>query len=132
MKTAGSVIEVHDSIGSIPACDWNRLAGDDPFLRHEFLHALHETGCADAATGWAPRFLILREDGGLAGAMPLYLKTHSYGEYVFDWAWAEAYQRHGLNYYPKLLNAVPFTPVAGRRLLASTGEQRRLLLDAAL
>ena len=132
MKTPGSVVEVLDSLATIPALDWNRLAGDDPFLRHEFLHALHDTGCAGAATGWAPRFLILREDGALAGAMPLYLKDHSYGEYVFDWAWADAYQRHGLRYYPKLLNAVPFTPVTGQRLLAAHGPQRRLLLDAAL
>ena len=132
MKAAGSVVEVRDSIAAIPARDWNRLAGDDPFLRHEFLHALHETGCAGADTGWAPCYLTLHEQGALAGAMPLYLKTHSYGEYVFDWAWADAYHRHGLSYYPKLLNAVPFTPVAGRRLLANTGERRRLLLGAAL
>lgn len=132
MKTPGSVVEVRDSLAAIAARDWNRLAGDDPFLRHEFLHALHETGCAGAATGWAPRFLVLREAGRLAGAMPLYLKAHSYGEYVFDWAWADAYQRHGLRYYPKLLNAVPFTPVSGQRLLAANSGQRRLLLDAAL
>ena len=132
MKTPEPVVEVRDSIAAIPAHDWNRLAGDDPFLRHEFLNALHETGCAGADSGWAPRYLILREQGALAGAMPLYLKTHSYGEYVFDWAWADAYRRHGLRYYPKLLNAVPFTPVAGRRLLADTAAQRRLLLAAAL
>ena len=125
MKTVEPVVEVRDSIAAIPARDWNRLTGGDPFLRHEFLHALHETGCASADTGWAPRFLILRENGALAGAMPLYLKTHSYGEYVFDWAWADAYQRHGLHYYPKLLNAVPFTPVSGPRLLAEHSEQRR-------
>jgi predicted N-acyltransferase len=132
MKTAGPVVEVRDSIAAIPAHDWNRLAGNDPFLRHEFLNPLHETGCASADTGWAPCYLILREHGALTGAMPLYLKTHSYGEYVFDWAWADAYHRHGLRYYPKLLNAVPFTPVGGRRLLADTAEQRRLLLAAAL
>ncbi len=132
MKTAELVVEVRDSIASIPAHDWNRLAGDDPFLRHEFLHALHETGCASADTGWAPCYLILREHGALAGAMPLYLKTHSYGEYVFDWAWADAYHRHGLRYYPKLLSAVPFTPVSGQRLLAGSRERRRLLLAAAL
>ena len=132
MTTVGPVIEVRDSIATIPAPGWNRLAGDDPFLRHEFLNALHETGSATSDSGWAPRYLILREHGALAGAMPLYLKSHSYGEYVFDWAWADAYQRHGLRYYPKLLNAVPFTPVAGKRLLANTAEQRRLLLTAAL
>ncbi|MBI4190767.1 MAG: N-acetyltransferase [Betaproteobacteria bacterium] len=132
MKTVEPAVEVCDTIAAIPARDWNRLAGDDPFLRHEFLNALHETGCAGAATGWTPRFLILRENDALAGAMPLYLKSHSYGEYVFDWAWADAYQRHGLRYYPKLLNAVPFTPVSGQRLLADSRERRRLLLAAAL
>ena len=132
MKTVGPVVEALDSIAAIPAHDWNRLAGDDPFLRHEFLNALHETGCASSGTGWTPCYLVLRENGALAGAMPLYLKSHSYGEYVFDWAWADAYHRHGLRYYPKLLNAVPFTPVAGKRLLADTAGQRRLLLTAAL
>ncbi len=132
MKTPTPAIEVCDSIAAIPAHDWNRLAGDDPFLRHEFLNSLHESGCAGVDTGWAPSYLILREHGALAGVMPLYLKTHSYGEYVFDWAWADAYQRHGLRYYPKLLNAVPFTPVSGRRLIADTVEQRQLLLRAAL
>jgi len=132
MKTIEPVIEVRHSIAAIPAHDWNRLAGDDPFLRHEFLNTLHESGCASADTGWAPRYLLLLERGALVGAMPLYLKSHSYGEYVFDWAWADAYRRHGLRYYPKLLNAIPFTPVAGNRLLAGTDARRRLLLDAAL
>ncbi len=129
---APTTIEIATSLAGIPAAAWNALAGGNPFLRHEFLHALHETGCACTATGWTPHYLILREHGALAGAMPLYLKTHSYGEYVFDWAWADAYQRHGLDYYPKLLNAVPFTPVGGSRLLAASAEHRRLLLAAAL
>lgn len=129
---APTTIEIATSLAAIPAAAWNALAGGNPFLRHEFLHALHETGCACTATGWTPHYLILREHGALAGAMPLYLKTHSYGEYVFDWAWADAYQRHGLDYYPKLLNAVPFTPVGGSRLLAASAEHRRLLLAAAL
>jgi len=132
MTSANVAIEVRESISAIPPHDWNRLAGDDPFLRHEFLNALHETGCASAATGWTPCYLVLREGPAYAGAMPLYLKAHSYGEYVFDWAWADAYQRHGLRYYPKLLNAVPFTPVIGSRLLAPTPGQRKLLLEAAL
>ncbi len=132
MKASAPIIEVTDTIASIPADEWNRLACDDPFLRHEFLNALHATGCASADTGWAPRYLILRERGTVAGAMPLYAKTHSYGEYVFDWAWADAYHRHGLRYYPKLLCAVPFTPVTGQRVLAATGAQRRWLITAAL
>jgi predicted N-acyltransferase len=126
-------LQVADSLSAVAAGDWNRLAGDDPFLQHAFLHGLHETGCASAATGWAPQYLLLRDDAGqLAGAMPLYLKSHSYGEYVFDWAWADAYQRHGLDYYPKLLCAVPFTPVVGARLLAAEPAQRALLAASAL
>ncbi len=129
---AATTLEVCSSIGEIAPAAWNALAGNDPFLRHEFLHTLHATACACAETGWTPQYLLLRENGTLAGAMPLYLKMHSYGEYVFDWAWADAYRRHGLHYYPKLLNAIPFTPVGGRRLLAATAEQGQLLLAAAL
>jgi predicted N-acyltransferase len=125
-------ITVVNTLSGVPAVEWNRLAGDDPFLRHEFLSALHDTGCAAATSGWTPQYLLLREHGALAGAMPLYLKTHSYGEYVFDWAWADAYYRHGLDYYPKLLSAIPFTPVSGRRLLADGEQQCDLLISAAL
>jgi predicted N-acyltransferase len=125
-------VEVISTLAGISPQEWNRLAGDDPFLRHEFLSALHETGCAVPATGWTPQYLALRERGHLTAAMPLYIKTHSYGEYVFDWAWADAYARHGLHYYPKLLAAVPFTPVTGSRLIAETDEQREVLIRAAL
>jgi len=131
MKTR-SGIQVVDSLASIPASDWDALAGNHPLLSHTFLHALHESGCATAETGWAPCHLTLWRDSRLAAAMPLYLKSHSYGEYVFDWAWADAYQRHGLRYYPKLLNAVPFTPVTGPRLLATSEADRGALLEAAL
>jgi predicted N-acyltransferase len=132
MTAAVPAIEICASIAGVATAEWNALSGDDPFLRHEFLDSLHASGCASAETGWAPQYLLLREDGVLTGAMPLYLKMHSYGEYVFDWAWADAYQRNGLPYYPKLLNAVPFTPVGGRRLLAGTPYRRELLLAAAL
>ncbi len=108
------------------------MAGDDPFLQHAFLHALHETGCASPETGWAPQYLLLHDGDRLAGAMPLYLKSHSYGEYVFDWAWADAYHRHGIEYYPKLLSAIPFTPVVGARLLAQQQEYRNQLIAGAL
>ncbi len=101
-------------------------------MSHEFLHALHETGCACERTGWAPRYLTLWRESALVGAMPLYLKSHSYGEYVFDWAWAEAYHRHGLAYYPKVLGAVPFSPITGPRLLAQDGATRALLARGAL
>jgi uncharacterized protein len=120
------------TLRDVNARDWDRLAGDDPCLRHAFLLALEETGCASTASGWSARFLTLRREGRLAGAMPLYLKSHSYGEYVFDWAWAEAYHRAGLRYYPKLLCAVPFTPVPGNRLLAESHRDRGALLEAAL
>lgn len=125
-------IEVVTALSEVPAAEWNRLAGAHPFLRHEFLSALHDTGCASSETGWTPAYLVLRENGVLAGAMPLYAKTHSYGEYVFDWAWADAYARNGLHYYPKLLSAIPFTPVTGPRLLASDAAQRDQLATAAL
>ena len=121
-----------DSLASIDPAQWDALAGDNPFLCHAFLHGLHETGCASEQRGWTPRFITLWDGARLAGAMPLYLKAHSYGEYVFDWAWADAYQRHGLDYYPKLLCAVPFTPAAGPRLLAPTAELRQHLLRTAL
>ena len=125
-------VRVLDSLALVDPRQWNALAGDHPFLRHELFHALHETGCASERTGWLPRFVTLWLDGRLSAAMPLYLKSHSYGEYVFDWAWAEAYQRHGFDYYPKLVSAVPFSPVQGPRLLAADGEARSRLLRAAL
>ena len=125
-------LEVVDSLHNIAVGEWDALTAGDPFVSHAYLHALHETGCASAHTGWAPRYLLLRDGNRLAAAMPLYLKSHSYGEYVFDWAWADAYARHGLEYYPKLLCAVPFTPVPGPRLLANDDEHRRLLVQGAL
>jgi len=111
-----------DSLAEIGQARWDALlalqADATPFLSYAFLHALHESGCVSKRSGWEPRYLTLWQGETLAAAMPLYLKWHSYGEYVFDWAWADAYQRHGLDYYPKLLSAIPFTPVSGTRLLA--------------
>jgi predicted N-acyltransferase len=101
-------------------------------VRHEFLSALLETGCAAAHSGWLPRFLLVRRAGALVAAMPLFAKSHSYGEYVFDWAWADAHERHGVDYYPKLLSAVPFTPVRGPRLLGIGVSEKKLLIEAAL
>jgi len=122
---------VTDSLAGVERDEWNALAGPQPFMRHEFLSALMETGCACARTGWAPQFLLLRRAGALAAAMPIFAKTHSYGEYVFDWAWADAHERHGVEYYPKLVCAVPFTPVRGARLLGSVSA-RETLIKAAL
>src|SRR5512143_2844962 len=117
------------ALADIAPSSWDRLAPDQPLLCHAFLRALHETGCATRATGWTPRYLTAWREGALVGAMPLYAKTHSYGEYVFDWAWADAYRRYGRRYYPKLLAAVPFTPVPGQRMLAATASTRMHLLE---
>ena len=130
--TQRSGIHILDSLGSIAPAQWDALTGDHPFVSHTFLHALQETGCTGEGTGWQPCHLTLWKEGALTAAMPLYRKTHSYGEYVFDWAWADAYHRHGLHYYPKLVCASPFTPVCGPRLLAENDIDRRLLIDAAL
>src|SRR5207253_9040651 len=108
------------------------LVGDRPILSYASLNALHGTGCAAPETGWLPLYRSVWRDLTLVGAMALYLKTHSYGEYVFDWSWADAYRRHGRRFYPKLVAAVPFTPVPGPRLLAVDAAIRRSMLDAAL
>ena len=124
-------IQVHDSPADIPALAWDDLlaqqARPTPFMRHAYLWALHASGSACAATGWEPRFITLWADDKLQAGAALYLKSHSYGEYVFDWAWADAHQRHGLHYYPKALAAVPFTPVPGTRLLARNVQARQAL-----
>ena len=117
---ASFTVKVHPRIADIPAAEWDACAGgDNPFLCHAFLEALESSGSATAETGWLPQHLALEEDGGgrLLGVAPLYLKSHSYGEYVFDWGWANAYERAGGRYYPKLQCAVPFTPATGPRLL---------------
>jgi len=111
------------SIADIDAASWNAVAGSvQPFARHEFLHALEASGCVVPRTGWTARHLLLEDARGrLLAAMPLYRKGHSRGEFVFDFSWANAYAQHGLKYYPKLLTAIPFTPVAGPRLLVPPG-----------
>jgi uncharacterized protein len=116
-----------DSIAQIDAQRWNALAGGtQPFLRHEFLLALEESGCAAPRTSWDPKHLVVEDSGGdLAAAMPLFRKSHSRGEFVFDFSWAGAYAQQGLRYYPKLLTAVPFTPVSGPRLMVSSQADAR-------
>jgi predicted N-acyltransferase len=106
-------------LSEVPAADWNRLVGEGmPYLRHEFLLAMETQGCLGEYVGWLPRHLLLEDTRGrLLGALPQYVKLNSFGEFVFDWAWAEAYQRAGLDYYPKLVVAPPFTPATGPRLL---------------
>jgi predicted N-acyltransferase len=131
--TAKYRTQVCTDLARIDAQTWNALLARDgsgtPFLRHEFLHALHTSGAATPRTGWAPQFITLWQGEALVAAAPLYLKAHSYGEYVFDWAWADACARHGQAYYPKALVAVPFTPVGGTRLLAVDAAARRALAE---
>ena len=111
-------VTVHASIADIAADDWNRLGGTEyPFLRHEFLRLSEQTRCVAPEQGWTPRHLTIGRKGNLRAAMPLYEKSHSWGEFVFDWAWANAYEQAGLTYYPKLTSAAPFTPAPSRRLL---------------
>lgn len=112
-------VKVIPSISEVTADAWDRCAGrSHPFTRHAFLSALEDSGSATAETGWQPQHLIIEAPNGeIMGATPLYLKDHSYGEYVFDWGWADAFERAGGNYYPKLQCSVPFTPVTGSRFL---------------
>ena len=118
-------IEFCSSVDQLDAREWNALAGGaHPFARHEFLAALEHTGCVGAGTGWQPHYLGLCDAAGLAGAAAGYLKTHSYGEFVFDFGWAEAYERLGRRYYPKLTLATPFTPATSPRLLVRAGSDQ--------
>ena len=123
---------IASSLAEIGQPAWDGLTDSqdrgNPFLSFAFLHALHESGSACPETGWQPQYLLLYDGADLAAAMPLYVKMHSYGEYVFDWAWADAYQRNGVEYYPKLLSAIPFTPVTGPRLLARDEHARAALI----
>ena len=126
------VIRVLNSPAAIDAGVWNALLAlqpeDSPFMRHEYLTAMHDSRSAIPKTGWTPRFITLWRGDDLHAACALYLKTHSYGEYVFDWAWANAYEQHGVSYYPKALIAPPFTPVPGARLLARDEASRLALV----
>jgi predicted N-acyltransferase len=129
-------VTVSGAIAEIDADQWNALIGcDHPGLRHEFLHAAEASGSVAAASGWLPQHLTLCDDAGLRAAMPLYQKDNSWGEFVFDWAWARAYEQAGFDYYPKLVSALPFTPATGHRLLlrdATDTAAAGILLDAAL
>ncbi len=130
------VIRVLNSPDEVKAAHWNQLLSSQseatPFMRHEYLAALHHSGSARPETGWTPRFIMLEQNGTLVGACALYLKAHSHGEYVFDHAWAHAYLQHGLVYYPKALVAVPFTPVPGTRLMARNAADRVALIKALI
>jgi predicted N-acyltransferase len=129
-------VKVHAAIAEIPAVAWDACAGDgNPSVSHAFLNALEESGSTTSRTGWMPQHLsIAGPDGAIAGVVPLYAKTHSYGEYIFDYGWADAYERAGGRYYPKLLSAAPFTPIPGPRLMlrASAPSETRAHLIAAM
>ena len=133
-EEAAIIARVLASLQDVDSGAWNTLLAQQshptPFMRHEYLAALESSGSATPRTGWTPRFMTLWEGDTLVAACPLYLKSHSYGEYVFDWAWASAYEQHGVPYYPKAVIAVPFTPVPGSRLLARDAATRALLVQA--
>ena len=118
---SGAAASFHGSMAELDATAWNRLAGDYPFLRHEFLAALEETGCVSPATGWTPRHLAIGSSSNPEVLAPLYEKSHSWGEFVFDFAWARAWESRGLAYYPKMVLAIPFTPATGPRLMCAQG-----------
>jgi uncharacterized protein len=130
-RSANFTFQHLSNIDQINADVWNTLCATDyPFLRHEFLAALEHSGSVGGQSGWQPYHLTTYQGDELVAVMPLYIKNHSYGEYVFDWAWAEAYQRHNLNYYPKLVTAIPFTPATGPRLCTGVGVDKKALMAA--
>lgn len=136
-RSADAILSVRAGVSEISAQQWNALQGDDdqPFVRHEFLSALEQSGSLRRELGWSSMPLLLHRGGELIAAAPGYLKTNSHGEFVFDWAWAQAYARHRLDYYPKLLIAVPYSPISGPRLLVGSGveaESRRRLLQRSI
>ncbi|PCJ43582.1 MAG: GNAT family N-acetyltransferase [SAR86 cluster bacterium] len=122
--------EFLDSITDIAPDDWNKLVGSDyPFLQHAFLFALEKSGCTSVRSGWKPLHLVIKNNAGkLLALMPLYLKNNSMGEYVFDWSWADAYSQHGLEYYPKLVTSIPFTPSTGPRVCIDSAENKQEIL----
>ena len=128
--TKNLTIALITSLDEVDAQQWDVLTDGTPLLSHAFLSALEHSASVGQGTGWQPHPLIVKQNQQLIGAMPLYLKTHSYGEYVFDWAWADAYQRSGMDYYPKLLSAIPFSPITSARLLARDDDIKNLLIDA--
>jgi len=134
VSSAAVRVRVLESLQAVPAAAWDGLVtGDNPFVRHAYLSALESSGAVGEEAGWVPRHLMLEdEDGGLVGALPLYLKDNSWGEFVFDFAWADAYHRAGVPYYPKLVAAVPFTPVPGPRCLVSDPRRRSMLAGRLL
>lgn len=126
-------VSLINRINAISRDDWNKITGIEyPFIRHEFLHALEKSSCVSEETGWMPQHCLVYDRDELIALMPMYRKTHSHGEYVFDFEWANAYRQHGLSYYPKWLTAIPFTPCEGERLFVKTGMDKEIVLEAIL
>ena len=125
------LVKIYQSLLDIPAKQWDRVNVDgNPFTSYAFLSSLEESASIGNKTGWLPRYLVMHdESGNLAGALPMYEKHHSWGEYVFDWAWANAWQQCGLAYYPKLIVAVPFSPVSGQRILIADGYAKEQVIN---
>src|SRR5690606_1813149 len=124
------VVQVIGSITEVDANQWNALTAGMPLLSYAFLTALETSASVGKNTGWIPCIITISQQDTLIGAIPLYIKHHSYGEYAFDWSWADAYEQNGLSYYPKLLAAIPFSPITSTRLLAKNSEIKRLLIEA--
>lgn len=129
-KANQSTVQIAGNITEINEDQWNQLVGHMPLLSHSFFCAMEQSNSVGEGTGWHPCFITITRGGQLVGAMPVYLKGHSYGEYVFDWSWADAYEQNGLAYYPKLLSAIPFSPVTSDRLLAKDTATKMLLIEA--
>lgn len=126
-------LSITSTLDEVPADQWNALAGTDiPFLKHEFLSALERYHCVGEAAGWTPQHILLHQGNKLVGAVPQYLKTNSYGELVFDWAWADAYHRAGRHYYPKLVVSIPYTPATGPRLLIAPDVDQQSIADTLI
>ena len=125
-------LERVSSLKSVAPAAWNALSGGSPFLRHEFLSALESSGCVGRSTAWQPAYLLAKDGADLQGAVPLYIKHDSRGEFVFDWGWADAHERAGLRYYPKLVASVPFTPATGARLLVRAGADAALVQETLI
>lgn len=124
-------IKTIDSLRHVSAEQWNHIAGEQfPFGRYEFLIALENNGAVGKEFGWIPHFFLAYDENKLVGALPAYIKFNSYGEFVFDWAWADAYQQNGLRYYPKLVTSIPYTPATGPRLLIKSQQQYKEIADA--
>ena len=123
-------VDIANAISEVDSAAWDAMAGDMPLLSHAFLSALERSGSVGDGTGWQSSHILVWDEAQLVGAMPLYLKNHSYGEYVFDWAWADAYARNAMAYYPKLVSAIPFTPITSARLLSRSQEIEVLMIKA--